>query len=141
MKFKKFQVPSSKFQENGFTLIELLVVISIIGVLASVVLVSLDSTKNKAKDAIIQNSISQVRAVAELSKDDNGDFDSVCDDPNITGIIATNVSDNEGTLVCNDNADEYCVSSNLNNGGHVCVDDLTTLKFNAAGCGAGTVCP
>ena len=127
--------------KNGFTLIELLVVIAIIGILASVVLVSLSSASNKAKDAVIKNSISQVRAVAELSREDNGNFDSVCGEPNITGIIATNISDNGGTMICNDNADGYCVSSALNNGGHVCVDDLTTLKFNAVGCGAGTSCP
>lgn len=56
---------------KGLTLIELLVVIAIIGVLASVVLASLNSARNKGKDARIQSSLSNLTRQAALYHSDN----------------------------------------------------------------------
>lgn len=53
-------------KESGFTLIELLVVIAIIGLLASVILASLKSAKERAYDVKIKNDITQVRNALEL---------------------------------------------------------------------------
>jgi len=53
-------------KNKGFTLIELLVVIAIIGILASIVLASLSSAREKGADAKIQAQISNMRAQAEL---------------------------------------------------------------------------
>ncbi|MES2953595.1 MAG: type II secretion system protein [Patescibacteria group bacterium] len=51
---------------KGFTLIELLVVIAIIGILSSIVLASLSTTRSKAKDTSAQGSLSSVRTAAEV---------------------------------------------------------------------------
>ncbi|HVY72509.1 MAG TPA: type II secretion system protein [Candidatus Paceibacterota bacterium] len=59
---------------RGFTLIELLVVIAIIGVLASVVLVSLNSARSKARDARRLSDIHNMQAALELYYVDHGAY-------------------------------------------------------------------
>lgn len=54
-----------KKYNRGFTLIELLVVIAIIGILASIVLVSLNSARNKGKDARVISDVQQLRTAFE----------------------------------------------------------------------------
>ncbi len=58
----------------GFTLIELLVVISIIGVLASVVLSSLESARAGARDAQRISDLRQIQTALEMYRNDHGFF-------------------------------------------------------------------
>lgn len=54
------------FKKGGFTLIELLVVIAIIGVLASIVLASLNSARRKSRDSRRVADIKQLQLALEL---------------------------------------------------------------------------
>ena len=77
---------------KGFTLIELLVVIAIIGILASVVLASLSSARNKGKDAAVKSQLSSMRAQAELYNAKVGNYTGVCtataDESGLAGLLS-----------------------------------------------------
>ncbi len=57
-------------KSRGFTLIELLVVIAIIGLLSSIVLVSVGPARAKARDAKRQSDIRQINLAMEMCYDD-----------------------------------------------------------------------
>jgi len=61
-----------KSNKQGFTLIELLVVIAIIGLLASIVLASLNSARKKSRDARRLADLKQLQNALELYANDNG---------------------------------------------------------------------
>ncbi|MFH0851996.1 MAG: type II secretion system protein [bacterium] len=61
-------------KNNGFTLMELLVVVAIIGILASIVLVSLNSARAKARDAKRLQDIRQIQSALDLYYDKYGAY-------------------------------------------------------------------
>lgn len=63
---------SSRGSKKGFTLIELLVVISIIGLLSSVVLASLNTARGKARDVVRVAELNQIYTALEAYYIDNG---------------------------------------------------------------------
>ncbi len=67
--------------QKGFTLIELLVVIAVISLLASVVIASLGSTRDKGKDVAAKESMVNLRAISEIYYVDNGNsYENFCVD-------------------------------------------------------------
>jgi prepilin-type N-terminal cleavage/methylation domain-containing protein len=119
-----------KALSKGFTLIELLVVIAIIGILASVILASLDSARAKGTDAATESDLDNSRAQAEIFYDGNNNSygagaTSVCvipepGTPPTGGGINTMIADaatkfNGGTPVIN-GAIETATTVNCNSG-------------------------
>ena len=139
-----------KKKKRGFTLIELLVVIAIIGILATIVIVNVNSARNKAKDAAVKGSIDSIRVAAELFYDGTGNqtYTNVCSDADVAKAL-TAADNNNSTEVtdCNSSATEWVACGGLagDNVNDYCVDFKGNAKSITAGtcvvAWAATVCP
>jgi len=133
-----------KRSEKGFTLMELLVVVAIIGILAAIVIVSLNRARNKGKDAAIKTQLQQMRAASEMYNDDNGSYTGWCGSAEQTRI-ETGATTAGGTAAdCDVAADgsAWAAEIVLLSGGYWCVDSNGASKAEAASKGAAvTACP
>ena len=86
--------------KSGFTLIELLVVIAIIGLLASVVLLALNSARQKSRDAKRLADVRQIASAFELFFNDVSAYPSIGYNANIVfGSGDTSAQNPQGTKV------------------------------------------
>ncbi len=94
--FKNFVGVEKNNQKTltGFTLIELLVVIAIIGLLATIVMVSVNSARSKARDVKRAADIKQVALALEIYYDTNGSYPTAAAWYGGTGNCWGTVTDN-----------------------------------------------
>lgn len=112
-------------KNKGFTLIELLVVIAIIGILSGIVLTSLGTARDKAKDASAKGSLSSVRAQAEILFDSEGVYTNVCgasQNADVGALIDAAETQTGNTATCNAGTGDYAVAIALSNSDIFCVD-------------------
>jgi prepilin-type N-terminal cleavage/methylation domain-containing protein len=136
--------------KRGFTLIELLVVIAIIGILASVVLASLNSARDKGEDAAIKSNLNNARAQAELFYDDHSrSYTGVCDTGTSTietlVTAATNAGGGASAAECAEDSlgEGWAAQKELTTGQFYCVDSTgvaTTTASDSIADGSDVTC-
>lgn len=136
-------------EQAGVTFLEILLVIAVLGILFTLVLAGVTSSRHKALDNRIRSNVGQLRLLAEIAFDSNGGtYLNWSQEASIQDELATlreKIDDDFGdaagapyvTVVRESQSQDYCVSAPLStdNGNYYCIDK--TGKFQTT----GSACP
>jgi prepilin-type N-terminal cleavage/methylation domain-containing protein len=154
-------------KSKGFTLIELLVVIAIIGLLASIILASLNTARNKGADATTQGNFDNIRTQSQLFYSNQSPnayattsvvavttpATTACAaattflvDPNVAAEITSTLNaEGANTVYCSytTGAAAWMIAATEKTGGYWCVDSTGVEKQEAGSVPAvsTTACP
>lgn len=112
---------------RGFTIVELIVVIAIIGILASVILRSLNSARLEGVDAKVISEMDAISKRASIEEAQSGTYDVVCGSgvysqaTAIADVIASINTLASSTVICNSGPGDYAISVGLNDA-YWCID-------------------
>ena len=139
------QAGNSKLKTiRGFTLIELLVVIAIIGILSSVVLVSLNTARAKGRDARRISDIKQIQLALELYYDAHSNYPLAAENTTLSSgndnfissvpkDPSTSAAYSYAALTSGDACASYHLGANL--------ETTNSVLDSDADASAGSVCP
>ncbi len=103
----------SKTRVKGFTLIELLIVIAIIGILASVMIASLNTARDKGIDAKVRANLSGFKANGAIFYDDNSNaYLGFCTSASAIEAMSSATSTVSVTATLGGMGDGECLDSN-----------------------------
>ncbi len=112
--------------KKGFTLVELLVVIAIIGILASIVVVSLSNQSDKANDAKIKSSLGQLstQSLAFKSDSSTANYEGLALDIGVVRILkgAIEAAGDAAEVVFVETGTNWAATAILGEGEQWCID-------------------
>lgn len=114
----------------------------LLGIVATVVLASLGTARQRAADASIQAHLSILRGQAEIYSGQNqdGGYSGLCNDGKTLEILNKLPKVKNTSFVCNDSVKEFAAASQLNSGGYFCVDSAGKAEKMDAGITTQTRC-